>query len=202
MKQTYQSWVHGNSVLLERVGSPSATNKASALGAYGNHFGDVVGTGDMGGAACFRMGWAARFVMIDLGHGNAPKGGNFWVHYALPTPTIQSGVQTLARKVMVNFESSSISEICIARLHVWDGNRRIFANDSVERTGDGHDGGIPKQGNSRSIPDMNQLLTADFADQRIFFGLCVSLNISANTARDEFLEIRGVGLEYAGEDRT
>lgn len=202
MKKTYQSWVHGNSVLLERLGSPNATNKASALGTYGGHVGDLLGTGDMGGAACFRIGWAARFVMVDLGNGNANKSANFWVHYAVPTPAVQSDVQTLARNVMVNYESRNISEISIASLHVWDGNRRIFADDSVKRSGDGYDGNLPKQDYSRSIPDMNQLLTANLGDQPIFFGLSVSLLISANTARDEFLEIRGVGVEFVGEDRT
>lgn len=201
MKQNFQTWVHGNSVLLERVGAPSATNKPSALRVYGGHVGDLIGTGDMGGAACYRIGWAARFVMVDLGSGNAPKSGNFWVHYAIPTPAVHSGMRALANKIMVNYESRNISEMAISRLHVWDGNRKIFADDSVVRSGDDFDGGIPGLGDSRSTPNMNQLLSEDLPNRPVFFGLGVSLLISATSARDEFLEIRSVGAEFICEDR-
>lgn len=204
MKQRYESWVHGNSVLLERLGSPNANSKASALGAYGGHMGDLLGTGDMGGAACFRLGWAARFVMVDLGNGNANKSANFWVHYAIPTPAVQSAERSLARKVMVNYESNDGDRLTmsISRMHVWDGNRKIFADDVVKRSRNDFNGGLAGTGTSRSSLVPTQVLSGNLGDQPIFFGLGVSLLISANTARDKYLEIRGVGVEFVGEDRT
>lgn len=204
MRQNYESWVHGSSVLLERVGSPGAIDKASALSCYGGHYGDLLGTGDMGGAACFRIGWAARFVMLDLGNGNAPKSGSFWVHYAVPTFPIHSDTRSKAKRVFINYEvprPSTISELSIGSVHVWDGNRNILRADGVPRSADGFNGGISGTGTSAETGKKDRLLTVN-VNQDVFFGVGVSLHIEANTAKDGFLEIRGVGVEFESEDRT
>jgi hypothetical protein len=207
MRQTYESWVHGHSVLLERVGSVAAVNKDSVDRAYGRHAGDAVNIGDNGAAACFRIGWAARFVVVDLGEGDAPKSGNFWVHYAVPTFARHSGVRTRANRVFVNYESSNIRELGIAALHVWDGNVRIFHNDAVPGSAVGFNGGIGGAlTEATATPNPTRLLTVEIGssarERGIFLGVGVSLLISARSAKDSFLEIRGVGVEFSSEDRT
>lgn len=206
MLRTFQSWAHGNSVLLERVSSPSAVNKSTALAAYGgdHHSGDLLSLGSGGAAACFRIGWAARFVVIDVGGGDAPRSGFFWVHYAIPVPIHAGSFRTRAMRVLVNYGTSFIGELSVASVHVWDGNRRIFAADGVAGSGDAFDGGIPGARFAPTPePDMSQLLQLPIMNGiPVFFGLGVSLGIRATNAHNAYLEIRGAGIECLSDDLT
>ena len=105
--------------------------------------------------------------------------------------------------MLVNYHTDWIRELSIGAVHVWDGNRRIFARDDVPRSGGDFDGGIPAtQGTPAPLPSTAELLRLDVGDERVLYGLSVSLHIEAMTAHNAFLEIRGVGLELVTEDRT
>lgn len=192
----HAAWVHGNSALLERVGAPSAKDKTSVLTAFRGDTGDIVDLGGHGSIACLRMGWGARFVTFDNGSDNREKSGSFWVHYAIPTPVIEDGHRARADTVLLNYESTDINEMSPAAIHVWDGNIRIFADDSPTVSADDFNGGIPgSTTNSSATPDISKLWRGDIRLKPVFFGLTVSVLIRAQRARDNFLEIRGVGVD-------
>ena len=192
----YASWVHGNSVLLERVGAPSVRGKSSVKSAFRGDPGDIVDLPGHAAAACLRIGWAARFVVYDSGSENQTKTGSFWCHYAIPTPVIEAGSRAQADTVLINYESSNINALSVSRIHVWDGNRRIFADDSPKLSADDYDGGIPGHIFSGGTPNVSRLFKGNIRRQRIFFGVSVSLLIRAQSAKDDILEIRGVGIDF------
>lgn len=193
----HSSWVHGNSAFLEHPGSNSATNQRTVREAFNDKYGDLVLLGHSGGAACLRMGWGARFVILDVGRRNYGKSGEFWVHYAISTPVVEDGHRAQADTVLVNYESTDIQQIKICEATVWDGNRRIFADHSVTPSANGYDGGIAgRTSNSGTRPNTAKLWRGNIRRQDIFFGLQVSLKIQAHHARDNYLEIRGVGIEF------
>lgn len=194
----YASWVHGNSALLERTGALNATGEASVLAAFNGNPGDIVDLGGSAAAACLRLGMSARFVVYDSGsQTNLSKSGAFWCHYAIPTPVIVADKRAEADTVLINYESSDISALSIAAVHVWDGNKRIFINDSPPVSADGFNGGIPKFILNPSVnPNLARIFTGDIQRRPIFFGVGVSLLIRAQEAKDDFLEIRSVGIDF------
>ena len=193
----YASWVHGNSVLLERVGAPNAKGKSSVKAAFRGDAGDIVDLGHNGGAACLRIGWAARFVIYDSGAKDYAKSGEFWGHYAIPTPVIEAGKRAEADTVLINYESTDINEISISAVHVWDGNKRIFADDSLTISADDFNGGISGYTtNANATPNVSKLFRGNIRRRRIYFGIDVSLLIRANEAKNSYLEIRGVGIDF------
>lgn len=193
----HASWVHGNSVLLERPGSPGVTGKASVHAAFDGDPGDIIDLDGYAGAACLRIGWGARFVIFDTGSKNYEKSGSFWCHYAIPTPVIEDGHRAHADTVLINYESRDIQEISIAAVHVWDGNRRIFADNSPIQSPNDFNGGIAGQTSNSSVsPNLSKLWRGNIRLQPIYFGLGVSLLIRAQRAKDTFLEIRSVGVDF------
>lgn len=172
----YASWVHGNSALLERTEALNATTKDGVLAAFKGDPGDIVDLGGSAAAACLRLGMYARFVVYDSGSQNLPKSGAFWCHYAIPTPVIVADKRAEADTVLINYESSDISALSIAAVHVWDGNKRIFINDSPPVSADGCNGGIPKFTLNPSVnPNLTRLFAGDIQRRPIFFGVGVSL---------------------------
>ena len=198
----YASWVHGNSFLLERVGASRALDRSSVrdafLGSTGDIIdGDIVDFGAYGGAACLRIGWAARFVIFDTGNGNLRKSGSFWCHYAIPTPVIEAGKRAEADTVLINYESTDISQISISAVHVWDGNKRIFVDDSPTRDADDFNGGISRYTTNAGVtPNGSKLFRGNIRRRPIYFGIGVSLRIRAHAAINNNLEIRGVGIDF------
>lgn len=192
MKTLYQTWVHGHSALLEHGGT-FAVDKATVNKAYGGHVGDLVGIGAMGGAACFRYGWGARFVVVDLGSGDAAKTGTFFVHYSIPTPTVRGGIRTQITGALLTYSSPhNIAQLAVGEMHVFDGRKRIFASAGLPRNGTSFDGSAP-----------DRVLRVDLpAPQDVLFGVGVSLRIDATSAKSVFLEIHGVGIEFMVEDQT
>jgi len=63
----YASWIPGNSVLIEKRNAYQAIDKLSTYKITGPTFPDneVGPIGDWAAFACFRLGWAARFVVFD-----------------------------------------------------------------------------------------------------------------------------------------
>lgn len=198
----HTSWVHGNSAYLERSGSPSVSSKSSIKAAFQGEAGDIVYLGGAASVACVRLGWGARFVVYDSGSENRTKSGSFWCHYAIPTPVIESGSRAQVDRVLVNYETNNPRNINIEAVHVWDGNKRI---DAVDRLGfinstsgdDEFDGGISGQtANADITPNLSRLFSRNIQNRDVFFGLGVSIFIRANEAKDNFLEIRGVGIDF------
>lgn len=193
----YSSWVHGNSALLERNGSPGVKGKSSILSSFRGETGDIVYLGGEGSAACVRMGWGSRFVVFDSGSENYEKSGSFWCHFAIPTPVIEEGSRAQADTVLINYESSDRQALNISAVTVWDGNRRIFADENPIIAGDDFDGGIPNQTSNSGIrPNLSRLWRGNISRQPIYFGVQVSLQIRAQRARDDILEVRSVGVDF------
>jgi hypothetical protein len=191
----YASWVHGHNVQLERVGAPNATGKSSVLSAFRGDPGDIVDLGGFASAACLRIGWAARFVVFDNGSQDLEKSGAFWCHYAIPTPVIEAGQRAEADTVLVNWDTSDRADLFVSAVHVWDGNKRIFADDSPPISD--FDGGIDGSTTNAGVtPNLSQLYRGDIQRRPIFFGVGVSLLIEANGARNDVLEIRSVGVDF------
>jgi len=193
----YASWVHGNQVQLERRYAAEAKSKSTVEDAFSKSNGDLVYLGGWGRAACLRLGWAARFVVYDCGRKNYQKSGRFWCHFAIPTPVIEAGKRAEADTVLVNYESSDINALSINAVHVWDGNRRIFADNSLMISADDFNGGIAGYTtNAGTTPNPEKLWRGDITRRSIYYGICVSLRIKAQQAKDDFLEIRSVGVDF------
>jgi hypothetical protein len=205
----YASWIHGHSVLLERFESPQIVDKATIETHFGNYHGDIIDLMNSAAVACLRIGWAARFVVFDSGKEDEPKSGGFWVHYAIPTPVVlnldedlSAGHRAIAKCVLLNYESQDINQITSTAVHVWDGNRQIAAFNAFPASQQGHNGGI--SGSCRisqpncGTPDIGNKLWRGVIQrpQPVFFGIGVSIHIQANNAKDNYLEIRGVGVEF------
>lgn len=173
----YAMWVHGNNVQLERIGATNVTGKQSVHKAFADRSGDTVTLGGYGAVACLRTGSAARFVVFDAGDKNFAKSGNFWVHYAIPTPVIVNNNRAKAVTVLVKFGSSDSQALSIAAVHVWDGNARIFRDDEPDTT---------------SGSDYRGALDG----RDIYLGIGVSIRIRAHEAKDDYLEIHGVGVDF------
>ena len=121
----------------------------------------------------------------------------------MPTPAVHGGQRTLAGAVEVSYRSSNISEFSIAAMHTWDGNRVLLRDYLVERSGTTFAGGLSDVTVERErLPDPRAVLTRSLGNGEGFFGIGVSLLISANSAKADHLEIRGVGVELLLEDRT
>lgn len=193
----YASWVHGTQVQLERRGAVQAKSKSTVNTAFHRSNGDLVYLGGSGRAACLRIGWAARFVVYDCGSANYKKSGSFWCHYVIPTPVIEEGKRAEVDTVLINYESSNINALSIGAIHVWDGNKRIFVDDTPTISADDFNGGISGHSNNAGVtPDLNKLWRGNIQRRPIYFGLCVSLLIKAQEAKDDYLEIRSVGIDF------
>jgi len=191
----YSSWVHGSSVLLERREAGSAWSESDVKNAFRGDPGDIVDMGNYVSFACLRIGWASRFIVFDSGSGNLPKSGHLWCHYAIPTPVIVANKRAEADTVLVNYHSNDFSALRIEAVHVWDGNKRIFAEGAA--TTGSFNGGIPAHSFDANLnPNVSQLLKGDIQKRPIYFGVGVSLLIRAQEAKDTFLEIRSVGIDF------
>jgi len=168
----FQIWTHGNAGLLERIGSPNINTKHEINKAFGNDFhGDIVKLGDHTAAAFMRIGFEGRIVFYDHGNDDNPKSGSFWLHYPLPTIYTRGA---RAKRLNIRFATSDLMKIGIRRIHLWDGNlRRIWVDDDV---------------------DENMNYEASF-DAPYEMGLSVSLKVSANNAKSDWLKIFGVGVD-------
>jgi len=205
----HASWIHGTAVTLERPHSPSAGSKSAIRESFapshaGHEWfdGDIVDLGGYAAVACLRMGWGARFVVFDHGDENNPKSGDFYCHYPIPTPVIEAGSRARARTVLIDYCSTDIHQLAPLAIGVWDGNRHIFRkpdgpDDDLDVSGDAFDGGIPEPTDFREArPDLRRLWRGDLGAREVFFGLVVSILIHAHQARDAYLEIRGVGIDF------
>jgi len=199
MTMLYASWVHGNSVQLQRPGSASVTGKNGVISVFKDRRqdGDILYLDHCAGVACLRIGWAARFVVFDTGKKDKEKNGTFWVHYAIPTPVIISNVRVKAETVLINYESSNISALSIRAVHVWDGNKRIFADNSPTISADDFNGGISNYTTNATVtPNLSRLWRGSLGNREVFFGIGVSIKIRAQGAKNDKFDIRSVGVDF------
>lgn len=110
---------------------------------------------------------------------------------------LEAGRRAEADTVLVNYESTNINALSISAIHVWDGNKRIFADDNPTISGDDYNGGISGSTvNAGITPNTNRLWRGNIQRRPIYFGVGVSLLIKAQSAKNVWLEIRSVGIDF------
>ena len=79
--------------------------------------------------------WAARALrqafFTTVTPSNESSSG--WVHFAIPTPVIVNGTRSKAQSGIIRFSTGS--QASIRSFHIYDGETRILANDSLNLTG-------------------------------------------------------------------
>jgi hypothetical protein len=178
---------------LERYTAPE---KDKIVGKFKEYDGDIVYLGGAGCVACMRVGWAARFTVYDCGTKNLPKSGSFWCHYAIPTPVIESGRRARAATLLIDYEASNNTRFGIRKIHVWDGNTRIAANDHPATANSEHNGGIPGNRAGGPPPNTDRLLRLNLGRKEVYFGIGVSIQIAAQRSIGDILDIRSVGVDF------
>lgn len=174
----FASWVHGHAIVLERgIFSPSKAGVQAAFRDRLEWDGDLIDFRNWGAIVASRLGWGARLVVFDYGSGNEQKSGAVWCHYAVPTPVIVSDRRARLRQVLIKHTTGSPQQLAIVAVHVWDGDNRVFAMDNIV----GMSPGVFAQ----ALPD-----------QEVLWGMGVSLLVSANAARDVFIDIHAVGIDF------
>jgi hypothetical protein len=174
--QMFASWVHGNAAQVE---------KREDVGILGDDSGilggdDALLGGDVAGGA-LRFGWGAEMYIRGRGPGwrSEVRSGTFWVHYAIPTPVIESGRRSVARDLLVRWRSPDNTRITFDSVHVWDGDARFFARDGVW--------GDPEEP-LRRIP---------LGDHAVNWGIGVSLHVRGNsTTFRQRLVVHSVGVDF------
>ena len=120
-----------------------------------------------------------QFIIWDRGAKDSDKNGEFWVHYAIPTPLIAAGNRAKAGVCLVCCMSTDI-KMHIGQVEVWDGNKRIFSQANIQLWG-------PEKKHRFNIPNSPFINTA----------LCISLQIKGEQANaTTILEINGVGIDF------
>jgi hypothetical protein len=167
VRQKFASCVHGATAQVQK-----------AEGFFGGD--DAILGNDVAGGV-LRFGWGAE--MYIRGRGDDwridVRSGTFWVHYAIPTPIIEGGHQSVARDLFVRWKSSDNTRITFDSVHVWDGDVRFFARDGV--WGD-------LQEPVYRIP---------LEDHSVSCGIGVSLQVRGNsTTSGQRLIVHSVGVDF------
>lgn len=168
----YAMWVHGHSATLEDRRGDSAKLAGNT---NTNHAVDLPGHTRF---QSHKKGYSSEFYFFDRGRDNKPKNGEVWVHFAIPTPVITNNRRVKAKDVLLLLKGSS-ERLRIAKIHVWDANKRILARD-VNEWG--------KKSQVRfSIP----------GTPSVSYGIGVSILIKGERVKaSERIEICGVGVDF------
>ena len=118
------------------------------------------------------------FVRIE---GN--EGQNTWLHFAIPTPTVQNGSQTKAESVAVSFRARSHANV--EEVLVYDGEKIIAEHLGLGLKGDHLDGRF-------DIPDTPEV------SRGINVVVGVTFDQGAPDIRSMQVEIVGVGVDFEG----
>lgn len=105
-------WVHGHSAMIELNGLPRGSTE------------DVLarpGTALLG----LRYGWGVVY--------RCQANSAYWFHFAIPTPVVDDGVRAHLRRVTVLFTADA--GVTLSSVHVWDSDRRVFAQDGLAAGG-------------------------------------------------------------------
>jgi hypothetical protein len=111
------------------------------------------------------------------------EGQNTWVHFPIPTPTVNKGHRTRAEAALVSFRTRS--HATVHEVIVYDGEKRIAEHMDVNLKGDHLNGRfeIP------NTPEVNQGLNITIG---------VTFDRNAPDIRSMQVEIVGAGIEFVG----
>ena len=111
------------------------------------------------------------------------EGQNAWMHFAIPTPTVQNGNRTKAESVSVSFRARSHANV--AEVLVYDGEKIIAEHLGMAIKGDNLDA-------SFEIPGTPEV------DRGINVVVGVTFDQGAPDVRAMQVEIVGVGVNFEG----
>ena len=111
------------------------------------------------------------------------EGQNAWMHFAIPTPTVQNGNRTKAQSVSVSFRARSHANV--AEVLVYDGEKIIAEHLGMAIKGDNLDA-------SFEIPGAPEV------DRGINVVVGVTFDAGAPDIRSMQVEIVGVGVDFEG----
>jgi hypothetical protein len=111
------------------------------------------------------------------------EGQNAWMHFAIPTPTVQNGNRTKAESVSVSFRARSHANV--AEVLVYDGEKIIAEHLGMAIKGDNLDA-------SFEIPGTPEV------DRGINVVVGVTFDQGAPDIRSMQVEIVGVGVNFEG----
>jgi hypothetical protein len=111
------------------------------------------------------------------------EGQNAWMHFAIPTPTVQNGNRTKAESVSVSFRARSHANV--AEVLVYDGEKIIAEHLGMAIKGDNLDA-------SFEIPGTPEV------DRGINVVVGVTFDEGAPDIRSMQVEIVGVGVNFEG----
>ncbi len=111
------------------------------------------------------------------------EGQNAWMHFAIPTPTVQNGNRTKAESVSVAFRARSHANV--AEVLVYDGEKIIAEHLGMAMKGDNLDAKF-------EIPGAPEV------DRGINVVVCVTFDEGAPDLRAMQVEIVGVGVDFEG----
>jgi hypothetical protein len=111
------------------------------------------------------------------------EGQNTWVHFPIPTPTVNNGHHTRAEAALVSFRTRS--HATVHEVIVYDGEKRIAEHMDINLKGDHLNGRfeIP------NTPEVNQGLNITVG---------VTFDRNAPDIRSMQIEIVGAGIEFGG----
>ena len=195
MATTYALWAHGNTGKLEgefhngkdaRSAMSRIINKMRPLHKIGvlkssdgiGLPGHSISLPGEGAATMIPTSAGAQFTIWDRGSKSKAKNGEFWVHYAIPTPIIIDSKRVTANTILVKSMSTE-AKFYISELEVWDANKRIYTRGGLKLWG-------PDKMHRFNIPN----------PKTVGYALCVSLKMKGErVAADSILEISGVGVD-------
>ena len=111
------------------------------------------------------------------------EGQNTWVHFPIPTPTVNNGNKMQANAALVSFRTRS--KATVHEVIVYDGEKRIAEHMDINLKGDHLDARFEVPGS----PEVNQGIN-------ITVGVLFDTN--ASSVRDMQIEIIGAGVEFQG----
>ena len=110
-------------------------------------------------------------------------GQNIWVHFPIPTPTVNNGTRTKAEAALVSFRTRS--HATLNEVIVYDGEKRIAEHMDINLKGDHLDGRF-------EIPDTPEV------DKGLNVTLGMTFEQNAPTMQGMQVEIVGVGVQFIG----
>ena len=146
--------------------------------------GNIVDIGGHAAAAKTTNLFGAEYTVFDIGANDVPKTGDFYVHYALPTPVIYEGQRTLVRDFMMLYNESNSAELSIKTIRVVDFD--LFKNTiNFDATFSGKDIG-PKR----------PFMRLSLGEKPVIGGIIVQLGFFANKAIRATVSIQQLGVDY------
>ncbi len=111
------------------------------------------------------------------------EGQNTWVHFPIPTPTVNNGNRMQANAALVSFRTRP--KATVHEVIVYDGEKRIAEHMDINLQGDHLDARFEVPGS----PEVNQGINITVG---VLFGN------DASSVRDMQIEIVGAGVEFQG----